>query len=93
MRQKLDSVYEVAANHDPAVLWPYIETRHDTAIFARALILHVPAGTNSYAYRKLMSLEDFPKLSGKVNGVPVRYRQISFEEMVDVAGILGQRRR
>ena len=88
--QKSDGVYEVVANHAPSVLWPYIETQHDTGIFVRALILDVPAGKNLYAYRKLMSIEDFLQLWGKINGVPVRYREIGFDEMVEVGGILGR---
>jgi hypothetical protein len=88
--QKSDGVYEVAANHASSVLWPYIETQHDTGIFVRALILDVPSGKNLYAYRKLLSIGDFLSLWGKINGVPVRYREISFDEMVEVAGIFGR---
>ena len=90
MPQNADGVYEVTANHAPSVLWPYIETQHDTGVFVRALILDVPAGKNLYAYRKLMSIEDFLQLWGKTNGVPVRFREIGFDEMVEAAGILGR---
>jgi hypothetical protein len=88
--QNSDGAYEIAANHAPSILWPYIETQHDTGIFVRALILDVPAGKNLYAYRKLMSIEDFLKVWGKINGVPVRFREISFEKMVQAAGMLGR---
>ena len=88
--QTSDGVYEIAANNASSVLWPYIETQHDTGIFVRALILDVPAGKNLYAYRKLLSIEDFLKLWGKFNRVAVRFREISFDEMVEAAGMLGR---
>ena len=88
--QGSDGVYEIAANHASSVLWPLIETQHDTGVFVRTLILDVPAGKNLYAYRKMLSIEDFLKLWGKVNGVAVRFREISFDEMVEAAGMLGR---
>lgn len=77
-------------NCPASVRWPYIEAGYDTGAFTRALILDVPAGKNLYAYRALISIEEFLKLWGKINEVPVRYREISFEEMVVKAGPLGR---
>lgn len=43
------------------------------------MIRHVPAGKNLYTYYKLILIKDFLKLRGKVNGVPVRFWELSFE--------------
>jgi hypothetical protein len=80
MLQNSDGVYEIAANHAPSVLWPYIETQ---------LVLDAPTGENLYAYRKLMSIERSLRFWGNINGVPVRFREVSFHEMVE-AGMLGR---
>jgi hypothetical protein len=37
-----------------------------------------------------MSVEDFLKLWGKFNGVPVRFREISFNKMAERAGVLAE---
>jgi hypothetical protein len=69
-------------------IYPY-QTRYGHSV--PALILDVPAGKNLYAYRQLMSVEDFLKLWGKFNGVPVRFREIIFNKMAERAGVLAER--
>lgn len=84
-----DGAYETNANHPASVRWPYIEAKHDTGIFVRSLILDVPAGKNLYAYRALITISEFLEIWGRINSVPVRFREISFDEMVIRSGPLG----
>lgn len=64
---------------------PWVDASHDTGHFVRALILsdQAPPGTTMAGYRdKLMTIEEYVALWGKINGARTSYEPLTLEDMI-----------